>query len=69
VGDRTTLEKPNEYALFFPMEKGGEILLEEKRTIASYRLNSQTLLYFKKISKSITATQKSTQRLDKLLGK
>jgi hypothetical protein len=67
-GDRTTLEKPNEYALFFPMEKGGEILLEEKRTIASYRLNSQTLLHFKKISKSITATQKSTQRLDKLLG-
>ena len=50
------------------MEKGGEIMLEEKRTIASYRLNSHTLLHFKKISKSITATQKSTQRLDKLLG-
>jgi hypothetical protein len=65
---RTTLEKPNEYCLFFPMEKGGEIMLEEKRTIASYRLNSHTLLHFKKISKSITATQKSTQRLDKLLG-
>ncbi len=58
-----TLEKPNEYCLFFPVE----IMLEEKRTIASYRLNSHTLLHFKKISKSITATQKSTQRLDKLL--
>jgi hypothetical protein len=65
---RTTLEKPNEYCLFFPVEKGGEIMLEEKRTIASYRLNSHTLLHFKKISKSITATQKPTQRLYKLLG-
>ncbi|ELR14736.1 uncharacterized protein ACA1_390630, partial [Acanthamoeba castellanii str. Neff] len=68
IRKKTTLEKPNEYCLFFPMEKGGEIMLEEKRTIASYRLNSHTLLHFKKISKSITATQKSTQRLDKLLA-
>jgi len=68
IQKRATVEKLTEYNLFLAMGKGGEIMLEEKRTISSYRFKPDTVLEFKKASKSISQTTKSTHRLDQLLA-
>jgi hypothetical protein len=59
---KRTLEKENEYSLFLCSKVGGEIMLEPKRTVASYRMNSGTQLHFKREEDSVTSKRRS-QRL------